>query len=238
MSHNPSEGEPEMAEPTTEHAPLVISTSSSPFPVVPTSWSSTIVATCPRVSKRAAIFMLVRSGCKGCVFARGRPSSCCVRRGRSKLPSRPAGLRNLVVLVGIVCFVVGFSGSLLYGGSARTRQTSRSCVDRRQRPSSETRAVPILQERIRENHGVSKSSGGDGYGDMVLRDSRWRRVSTRPRVPANNCHAALQSDGMAAKPENDVGRYPARWYSQRKVGVITGKTSKGAYKIGVILKNR
>ena len=50
------------------------------------------------------------------------------------------GLRYLLILFGIVCFVVGFSGELLYGELARARQTSRSG------PSGDTRALPVPRE--------------------------------------------------------------------------------------------
>ena len=108
------------------------------------------------------------------------------------------GLRYLLVLVEIVCFVVGFSSDLLHGISARTRFTSRCGVDRRRRPFKRDSCCPrASRERVRENHGVGTSSGGDGYCDMVLRDSRWRRVSTHSRVPTHGSRAVVRSEGRA-----------------------------------------
>ena len=53
-------------------------------------------------------------------------------------------------------------------------------------------------ERVRANHGVGDSNGGDGDGGVALRDSRRRRVSTHSRVPPMAAVPAVRPDGLAS----------------------------------------
>ena len=96
-----------------------------------------------------------------------------------------------ICLVGIVCFLVSLVVCSV-PDLPRALQTSRSGAERRRSPF----VLCPYQERVRANHGVGTFQKCDGYGDMVLRDSKWRRVPAHTRV--SPMAVTLRSDGPHA----------------------------------------
>ena len=73
--------------------------------------------------------------------------------------------------------------------------------------------MPVPLERVHDSHhGVSNSSGGDGYSGLVLRDSRWRWADGDVYPNILGCPpriAVLLFDQTGQRRfENAVGRYP------------------------------